>query len=122
MAHTKAKGSTKLGRESESKRLGVKVNHAQGVKAGEVIIRQRGTKYYAGVNVRRGGDDTLYAVKNGTVRFATRQRVHFDGSKFRVKSVSVETAELPHIASPTHPVAVAKKKTISKTKTKKAPK
>ena len=89
MAHTKAKGSTKLGRESESKRLGVKVNHAQAVGAGEVIIRQRGTKYHPGRNVRRGRDDTLYALKGGTVKFATKQRGHFDGSKSRVKIVSI---------------------------------
>jgi len=92
MAHTKAKGSTKLGRESESKRLGVKVNHGQAVKTGEVIIRQRGTKYYPGVNVRRGDDDTLYARASGTVRFKTRQKVHFDRSKSHVKVVSVEAA------------------------------
>ncbi len=91
MAHTKAKGSTKLGRESESKRLGVKVNHAQAVGAGEIIIRQRGTKYRPGANVRRGGDDTLYAMKDGTVRFATKRRIHFDRSTSRVKTVSVET-------------------------------
>ncbi len=95
MAHTKAKGSTKLGRESESKRLGVKVNHGQAVKAGEVIIRQRGTKYYPGRNVRRGNDDTLYAAKGGTVRFATRQHVRFDGKKSHIKVVSVEAKEEP---------------------------
>ena len=89
MAHTKAKGSTKLGRESESKRLGVKRGDGQSVGAGEIIIRQRGTKYYPGVNVRRGGDDTLYAAKKGSVKFATKKKVKYDGTKRMVKVVSV---------------------------------
>lgn len=89
MAHTKAKGSTKLGRDSESKRLGVKRNQDQSVTPGEIIIRQRGTKYYPGMNVRRGGDDTLYAMKAGKVRFSDRSRTHFDGSRKKVKVVSV---------------------------------
>lgn len=89
MAHTKAKGSTKLGRESESKRLGVKRGDGQAVGAGEVIIRQRGTKYYPGINVRRGGDDTLYASKKGLVKFATKKKVKYDGTKRMVKVVSV---------------------------------
>lgn len=90
MAHTKAKGSTKLGRESESKRLGVKVNHGQAISSGEIIIRQRGTKYYPGENVRRGHDDTLYAARDGRVSFVTKQHVRFDGRKSHVKMVSVE--------------------------------
>lgn len=90
MAHTKAKGSTKLGRESESKRLGVKVNDGQAVGAGEIIVRQRGTKYYPGRNVRRGNDDTLYAAKAGVVRFTNRQKLRFDGKKSHIKLVSVE--------------------------------
>ena len=89
MAHTKAKGSTKLGRESESKRLGVKRGDGQAVGAGEVIIRQRGTKYYPGTNVRRGGDDTLYAAKKGLVKFTTKKKVKYDGTKRMVKVVSV---------------------------------
>ncbi len=89
MAHTKAKGSTRLGRESESKRLGVKLFDGQPVGAGEVIIRQRGTKFYPGDNVRRGSDDTLYAAKAGTIKFGTERRTHFDGSKKRVRKVNV---------------------------------
>jgi len=61
MAHTKSGGSTKLGRDSRAKRLGVKRQEGQKVSAGEVLIRQRGTRYLAGKNVRRGADDTLYA-------------------------------------------------------------
>lgn len=89
MAHTKAKGSTKLGRESESKRLGVKISDGQKVSAGEIIIRQRGTKYYPGTNVKRAGDDTLYALKSGVVKFLTRKKVKFDGSHRLVKLVTV---------------------------------
>lgn len=89
MAHTKAKGSTKLGRDSESKRLGVKLFDGQKVNAGGVIIRQRGTKFYPGANVLRGGDDTLYAKTAGTVKFANKTRTHFDGSKKMVKVVNV---------------------------------
>lgn len=90
MAHTKAKGSTKLGRDSASKRLGVKKNHKQGVKKGEIIIRQRGTKYCPGFNVARGGDDTLYALKSGRIEFSGRQKEKFDGSKKRMTIVNVK--------------------------------
>ena len=65
MAHTKALGSTKLGRESAAQRSGIKVNHGQKVKIGEIIIRQRGTKYLPGTGIVRAGDDTLYAGKDG---------------------------------------------------------
>jgi len=89
MAHTKAKGSTKLGRDSESKRLGVKRFAGEAVRAGEVLVRQRGTKFSPGANVRRGGDDTLYAIKTGVVIFATKKHPHFDGSKKTRRIVSV---------------------------------
>ena len=89
MAHTKAKGSTKLGRESESKRLGVKLYAGEKVDKGEVIIRQRGTKYYPGTNVRQGGDDTLYASKAGVIKFTNKRKIHFDGKKKVVSVVSV---------------------------------
>lgn len=92
MAHTKAKGSTKLGRESESKRLGVKLFDGEPVLPGEVIIRQRGTKYYPGTNVRRGGDDTLYAAVKGTIKFSDARRIHFDGKRKTVKTVNVVPA------------------------------
>lgn len=92
MAHTKAKGSTKLGRDSKSKRLGVKLYGGQKVGVGEIIIRQRGTKFYPGENVRRGGDDTLYAAKGGSVKFSTRKKIRFDGNRKFVKVVSVETS------------------------------
>jgi large subunit ribosomal protein L27 len=89
MAHTKAGGSTKLGRESEAKRLGVKRQGGQLVKAGEVLVRQRGTKYLPGLNVARGRDDTLYALKAGVVRFFTKKKARFDGNHRYAKIVTV---------------------------------
>jgi len=69
MAHKKAGGSTKNGRDSESKRLGVKLFGGQAVIAGNIIIRQRGTKVHAGVNVGIGRDHTLFAKSDGHVKF-----------------------------------------------------
>ena len=89
MAHTKSGGSTKLGRDSISKRLGVKANHDQKVKAGQIIIRQRGVKYLPGKNVRRGGDDTLYAAIDGIVTFKEVRKKRFDGSMRKAKQVAV---------------------------------
>ncbi len=68
-AHKKGVGSTKNGRDSESKRLGAKRADGQFVKAGNILYRQRGTKIHPGVNVGRGGDDTLFALVDGIVRF-----------------------------------------------------
>ncbi len=72
MAHKKAGGSTRNGRDSESKRLGVKRYGGENVKAGNILVRQRGTKFHAGVNVGCGGDHTLFAKANGTVNFAKK--------------------------------------------------
>jgi len=69
MAHKKAGGSSRNGRDSESKRLGVKVYGGQVIKAGGIIIRQRGTKVHAGVNVGCGRDHTLFATSDGVVKF-----------------------------------------------------
>jgi large subunit ribosomal protein L27 len=69
MAHKKGMGSTKNGRDSESKRLGPKRADGQFVLAGNILVKQRGTKIHPGTNVGRGNDDTLYALKDGTVRF-----------------------------------------------------
>lgn len=89
MAHTKALGSTKLGRDSRAKRLGVKLQNGERVSVGEIIVRQRGTKYLAGSNVLRAGDDTLYASKTGTVKFGSKNRARFDGSRRKTTVVSV---------------------------------
>ncbi|RME90083.1 MAG: 50S ribosomal protein L27 [Candidatus Hydrogenedentota bacterium] len=69
MAHKKGGGSTKNGRDSKSKRLGIKAYGGQFVKAGSILVRQRGTRFYPGVNVRRGKDDTLFTTINGRVKF-----------------------------------------------------
>ena len=72
MAHKKAGGSSKNGRDSESKRLGVKIYGGQDVVAGNIIIRQRGTRCHAGENVGIGRDHTLFAKKDGQVKFAKK--------------------------------------------------
>jgi len=69
MAHKKGQGSTRNGRDSHSKRLGVKVGAGQVVKAGNILVRQRGTKWHPGKNVARGNDDTLFALSDGVVAF-----------------------------------------------------
>ena len=69
MAHKKGMGSTKNGRDSESKRLGTKRADGQFVLAGNILVRQRGTKIHPGTNVGKGSDDTLFALKDGRVRF-----------------------------------------------------
>ena len=73
-AHKKGVGSTKNGRDSESKRLGVKRADGQAVLAGNILVRQRGTKIHPGVNVGKGGDDTLFALCDGIVRFERKGR------------------------------------------------
>ena len=80
MAHTKSGGSTGLGRDSQSKRLGVKLFGGQVAHKGNVIIRQRGTKYHPGLNVKRTGDDTLMALVDGVIKFTHKKRKRFDGS------------------------------------------
>lgn len=73
MAHKKGASSSNNGRDSESKRLGVKRFGGQQVKAGEILVRQRGTKFHPGENVGRGGDDTLFALKSGAVQFSVKR-------------------------------------------------
>ena len=83
-AHKKGVGSTKNGRDSESKRLGVKRADGQAVTAGNILVRQRGTKIHPGENVRIGSDDTLFAVADGIVRF---ERVGKDRKRVSVYAV-----------------------------------
>ena len=73
MAHKKAGGSTGLGRDSISKRLGVKLYSGQFATAGSIIVRQRGQKIIAGTNVKKGNDDTLFATTDGIVHFTTKK-------------------------------------------------
>ena len=92
MAHTKSGGSTKLGRDSISKRLGVKISDGEMAQPGQIILRQRGTKFIPGVNVKSGGDDTLYAMKTGVVKFISGKKTRFDGTRRYVKIVTVEAS------------------------------
>jgi len=89
MSTTKSSGITKLGRDSQPKYLGVKLFEGEKVRPGMIIIRQRGTKFLAGKNVKRGADDTIYAMKEGKVKFTTKRKVKFDGSQRLVKTVNV---------------------------------
>ena len=89
MAHKKAGGSTGLGRDSESKRLGVKLYDGQIAKAGAILIRQRGTKFHPGENVGKGKDDTLFALKKGIVKFTSRKLKKFNNQLKTTKIVNV---------------------------------
>lgn len=73
MSKTKGGGSTRNGRDSQSQRLGVKVYDGASVSAGSIIVRQRGTRIHPGENVGKGGDDTLFALADGTVRYGSRR-------------------------------------------------
>jgi large subunit ribosomal protein L27 len=94
MAKTKAAGATKLGRDSLPKYLGIKLFEGQKAKVGQILVRQRGTKFLPGKNVARGGDDTLYALKEGVVHFQTKRKKRFDNSQRRAKIVNIEPT--PH--------------------------
>ncbi|MDD4996438.1 MAG: 50S ribosomal protein L27 [Patescibacteria group bacterium] len=89
MAHKKQGGSTSLGRDSQAKRLGLKVGSGQKVWPGIIILRQRGTKIHPGIGVRRGKDDTLYAVTEGQISFTTKKVKKFDGHLVKRKFVNV---------------------------------
>ncbi|MFA5714294.1 MAG: 50S ribosomal protein L27 [Candidatus Paceibacterota bacterium] len=89
MATTKAAGTSRLGRDSNPKYLGVKLFEGQKAKIGSIIIRQRGSKFIAGKNVRMGTDNTLYAIKDGLVSFETKRKKKFDGSQRIAKIVNV---------------------------------
>ncbi len=130
MAHKKAAGSTSLGRDSESKRLGVKITDGEWAKAGSIIIRQRGTKYHPGLNVGIGKDDTLFALKGGFVKFTTRKLKKFNNTLKSTKIVNVillteeKKQELIKIAKEKKARNAAKKtpaKKVKKPVAKKAP-
>ncbi len=73
MAHKKGQGSSRNGRDSNAQRLGVKRFGGEKVIAGNILVRQRGTKFHPGINVKKGGDDTLFAVADGIVKFERRR-------------------------------------------------
>jgi len=89
MAKTKTKKASKSGRDSKPKYLGVKIFGGQKVNIGQVIIRQRGTKFLPGKNVKKGRDDTLYALKSGILQFKTKRLRKFDKSQRIAKIVNV---------------------------------
>ena len=90
MAHTKAGGSTRNGRDSKSKRLGVKIYGGQIAKAGEIVVRQRGTKWEPGLNTSVGKDDTIYAKISGVIRFSQKKVNSFTGQKKRKTLVNID--------------------------------
>ncbi|MCF7812420.1 50S ribosomal protein L27 [Candidatus Gracilibacteria bacterium] len=92
MAHKKAGGSSRNGRDSNAKRRGVKRFGEQVVQAGEVLIRQKGTKYCAGENVGMGRDFTLFAIKAGTVKFTEKAVRRFDGRRYEKRFVNIQSA------------------------------
>lgn len=89
MAHTKAIGSTQLGRDAQPKYLGVKLYAGELANPGSIIIRQRGSKFIPGEGVRIGSDDTIYSIIKGKVKFTTKKKTNFNGTKRLVKVVNV---------------------------------
>jgi large subunit ribosomal protein L27 len=89
MAHKKAAGSSKNGRDSNPQYLGVKINHGQKAMVGQIIVRQRGTDVLPGANVAIAKDDTLFAMKEGVVVFGTKRKTSFNNSITRKKIVHV---------------------------------
>jgi large subunit ribosomal protein L27 len=89
MAHKKAGGSTRLGRDSQPKYLGTKVGDGEMVNPGQVLVRQIGTKIHPGKNVKNGRQDTLYSMASGKVKFSQKKRERFDGKIKLTTFVSV---------------------------------
>jgi large subunit ribosomal protein L27 len=89
MATKKSAGTTKNGRDSGPQYLGIKINHGDVARVGEIIVRQRGTDVLPGKNIGMGKDHTLFALKEGKVQFGTKRKVHFDNSVMRKKIVHV---------------------------------
>ncbi len=92
MAHKKAGGSSKNGRDSVSKRRGVKRFGGQHVNAGEVLVRQKGTKFRPGENVEMGKDFTIFATVNGQVEFTEKSVQRFDGRRYERRFINVKSA------------------------------
>ena len=89
MAHTKSAGSSKYGRDSQPKYLGVKKSDGSRVKIGDIVIRQRGAHYLAGEGIKKGGDDTLFAIRDGIIKFHTVRKVRFDRTTRYVSRVEI---------------------------------
>lgn len=102
MAHRKAGGSAKNLRDSNPKYLGVKLADGQSAQIGSIIVRQRGTKTMAGANVGVGKDHTLFALKDGVVKFGSKRKKHFNGDMVVKKTVSVIPGEAVEKVSPSN--------------------
>jgi len=89
MAHKKAAGTTKNGRDSNPKYLGIKLADGQSAKIGSIVVRQRGSHILAGNGVKVGNDYTLYSLREGTVKFSSKRKVHFDGTTMIKKVASI---------------------------------
>ncbi|MBI2121570.1 MAG: 50S ribosomal protein L27 [Candidatus Sungbacteria bacterium] len=89
MAHTKSAGAGKYGRDSQPKYLGVKKYDGERVKTGDILIRQRGSHFLAGHGVKHASDDTLFALREGVVKFVDRRKIRFDGTTRYAKEVNV---------------------------------
>ena len=116
MAHKKGQGSVKNGRDSESKRLGLKRADGQVVPAGNILVRQRGTKFHPGKNVGIGSDDTLYAKVTGTVKF---ERLGRDKKQVSVYTAEELKAKSAKVEAPKAKKAESKKTTVAKKTTAK---
>lgn len=89
MAHTKAGGSTQNLRDSQPKYLGIKIPDGGKAKPGAILVRQRGTKFIPGDGVKIGKDDTIYAIREGIVKYQTKRKIRFDGAKKLIHKVFV---------------------------------
>jgi large subunit ribosomal protein L27 len=90
MAQTKSTGGTRMGKDARPKYLGVKIQAGKTAKAGNIIVRQRGSKFTAGENVRKGKDDTLYAAKEGKISIKTKNKLCYNNKKREIKVVSIK--------------------------------
>jgi len=90
MSTSKSTGSSRLGRDSAAQRLGIKAYAGEAIRTGMIIVRQRGTRYLVGKNVKKGSDDTIYAAADGVVRFSTKLKSLFNGKQRRAKVVHVD--------------------------------
>jgi large subunit ribosomal protein L27 len=117
MAHKKAAGSVKNNRDSRSKRLGVKKFGSEKIVKGEILVRQRGTKFHAGVNVKRASDDSLISLKDGILEFVKRKVIAFNGNLTRRTFLNVIPAEAAAVTPKSKPAkAVVKKEVKPKAK------
>lgn len=90
MSKTKSAGLSRLGRDSNAQRLGIKAFAGEKVKTGMIIVRQRGTRFLPGKNTKLGSDDTIYAMKDGVVEFSLKSKIIFNGKKKVSKVVNVK--------------------------------